>query len=291
MAPARRFPSFPSEKEIRLGKWSLTTNHDLKLTLRRSKTQPLVESFTLTGEIISSSAHELVFSVRTKEEDSLKEIRLLRLKGRWHANENNQLVFLVQKGNREEPLTFEGVWEIGERHELLYRYQKEDPATGHKEEKFISFRGFWEIREKDHLTYSLDLPGNSRFDFEATVGSPSLLAKQGEIRYQIGIRLKGETLLVRKIVFFGKWKVSKDFSLSFEMEYKEGRRHTLSFETTYRVNEKDELIFRLKNQRGADLGIEVTFTKRFFETEGKAFLRLYKDAVESRIEGGVRVPF
>ena len=277
---------------MRLGTWFLTPTHDLKLTFRRGKTKPFTETFTLTGKILSVSANELVFAARTKKEKGLEEVRLLRLKGIWQADHQNRLAFQVKRGTTKRGLlTFEGAWELGENHQILYRYQRRDVATGTKKEELLSFRGVWEIREKDHLTYLLDLRGGSRFDFRAAVQSPSLIGKKGEIRYQVGIRLKGRDLLVRDVVLFGKWKLSRDFSLSFEMAYQEGKRHTFSLRTAYRVNEKHEVVFSLKDKKGNDLGIEVTFTRRFFEAEGKAFLRFYQDALESRVEGGVQVPF
>jgi len=284
-------PFLPTKKEMQLGKWSLTPNHDLKLSLRQAKNQPFRDTITLQGKVISVDANELVFAARTRTEEELDSIRLVKLGGVWRADDQNRLTFLVKKGKEEDPLTFEGGWELGERHEILYRYQKRDLSTGVKTEELLSFRGVWDIDEKDHLTYRLDLDGKSRFDFQATLQSPSLLEKKGEIRYQVGIRLSGQKTLLREVILFGKWKVSKDFSLSFEVAYDEGRRHAIFFNTTYRLNEKNELIFSLKDQKGKGLGVEVTFTQSFFEEEGKAFLRLYKDAVESRLEGGVRVPF
>ena len=284
-------PFLPTEKEMQLGKWSLTSNHDLKLFLRRSKSEPFRENITLQGKLISVDAGELVFAAHGMTEEGRSETRLLKLEGIWRADDQNRLTFQLKKGDPEAPLTFQGAWEIGEYHELLYRYQKKDPLTSEKKEELLSFRGAWEIREKDYLTYLLGLDGKSRFDFQAALQSPSLLGKKGEIRYQIGIRLSGRRTLLREVVLFGKWKVSKDFSLSFEVEYEERRRHAIFFSTSYRLGERNELIFSLKDERGRGLGIEVTFTRSFFEGEGKAFLRLYKDAVESRIEGGVRIPF
>lgn len=284
-------PFLPTKKEMRLGRWSLTPNHDLKLTLRRAKSEPFRENIILQGNIISVSSSELVFAAHGTREDERTETGLVRLEGVWRADDQNRLTFQVKKQDPEAPLTFQGAWEIGKHHELLYRYHKKDPVTGEKKEEFLSFRGVWEIHDKDHLIYTLDLDGKSRFDFRASLQNPSLLAKEGEVRYQVGIRLSGRRTVVREVALFGKWKLSRDLSLSFEIEYEEGRRHAVFFNTTYRLNKKDELIFSLKDQKGKGLGVEVAFTRSFFEGEGKAFLRLYKDAVESRVEGGVRVPF
>ena len=276
---------------MRFGKWSLTPNHDLLLSLRRGKSQPFQESVTLQGKIISVDAGELVFAAHGTTENGRSDSRLVRLEGLWRADDRNRLTFQLKKGDPESPLVFQGVWEIGEHHELLYRYQKKDAVTGEKKEESLAFRGVWEIHEKDHVTYALGLDGKSRFTFQAAVQSPSLLGRKGEIRYQVGIRLSGRKTVLRNVVLFGKWKVSKDFSLSFEVEYNEGKRHAISFNTSYRIGEKDEIVFALKDERERGLGIEVTFTRSFFEGEGKAFLRLYQDAVESRLEGGVRVPY
>ncbi|MFH1857760.1 MAG: hypothetical protein ABH845_02505 [Candidatus Omnitrophota bacterium] len=281
---------FPSTKKMSLGTWSLTPNHDLRLTLQRRKAKPFSETFTFTGTLLSAGPYELVFAARTQKGEGLEEVRLLRLKGIWRANDRNQLVFCVEKGTRGE-LTLEGAWELGKRHQILYRYQKENPDTGAKTEELLSFRGVWEIREKDYLTYRLDLSGNSRFDFRACLQSPSLVGKKGEIRYQLGIQLGGKDRVVRELVLFGKWKFSREASLSFEVEYEEGKRHAIQFKHVFRVNEQDEIVFALKNRKASPLGIEVSFTRSFFEGQGKAMLRFYRDALESRLEVGVRVPF
>ena len=233
----KRVPLFPTQKEMQLGKWSLTPNHDLKLSLREEKNQPFLESVTLKGRIVSVDANELAFAAHGVTEESHTETRLIRLEGSWRADDWNRLSFQLKKGDPEAPLVFQGVWEVDEHYQLLYRYQKKDPVTGEKKEELLSFRGVWEIRKKDYLTYALDINGKSRFDFQAAVQSPSLLGKTGEIRYQVGIRLSGRRTLLRDVVLFGKWKVSKEFSLSFEMEYEEGRRHAISFDTHYRVGE------------------------------------------------------
>ena len=283
---------FPTRKQTRLGRWSLTPNHDLALTLDE-RIGRSGESLTLVGKIISVDAGELVFAVRTRTEEGAEAIRLVKLSGSWRADPENRLTFAVSKGGDEEDLlTFQGAWEVGDHHEILYRYQKRDLATKEKTEEVLAFRGTWEIRENEALTYALTLSGDSRFDFRAALQSPSLIGKKNEIRYQIGIGLSGaKDFTVRKITLFGKWKLSRDLSLSFEMAYGDGARRAVLFGTTYHVNEEDEIIFALKSLEGKNLGIEVTFTRAFFKGEGKAFLQFYKDAVESRIEGGVRIPF
>jgi len=288
----KRHILFPSREEMRLGKWSLTPNHDLQLTLQRGRSRRREESLTLVGKIISADANQLVFSAHRYEDEKLEEVRLVTLKGLWRADEQNRLTFAVAKGEgKEDLLTFEGAWEVGEHHQLLYRYKKRDPDAKRETEEFLSFHGIWEIREDEKLTYSLGFSGKSRFEFRTTLESPTLIAKLGEIRYQVGIRLQGrKDPLLREVALFGKWKLSRGFSLSFEVEYREGS-HAMLFNTAYRVNEKDEIVFTLKNHKGNELGLEVVFTRSFFEGEGKAFLQFYHDAVESRLEGGVKIPF
>lgn len=283
---------FPSKKEMRLGRWSFTPNHDLRLSLRQVKNGPFRESLTLQGKIISVTANALVFAAYGTKENGRIQTRLIRLEGIWQADERNRIIFQVKKGDPEKPLTFQGVWEIGEHHEILYHYQKKDPDTGKELEETLSFQGVWEIRQKDHLTYTLGLSGKSQFDFRATLQSSSLIAKKGEIRYQIGIHLSGrKEPVIREVVLFGKWKLSKALALSFQVEYEERRRHAISFKSSFRINENDEVVFALLDTKGRRLGLEVAFERSFFEEQGKAFLRFYRDAVESRVEGGVRVPF
>jgi len=288
-----RFRRLPTQKETRLGTWRLTPNHDLTLTLRRSKTQPFEETLTFQGNILTASAHALIFSVRTKEENGKRSVRLLRLKGFWRADARNRLVFHVRGGkNKTSPLTFDGIWEVGKHHEILYRYRKRHLATQTEKEEKLILRGAWEVQQKNRITYLLDYARDSRFDFRATFQSASLQPRKDAIRFQVGIRLSGQKRKhLQKVVFFGKWKFKKKTSLSFEMEYEGGKVRTLSFGAQYAVTPQNQLIVSLKNQRGERLGIAITMTRSFLKRGGKAFLRGSRDSVESRIEGGFQVPF
>lgn len=73
--------------------------------------------------------------------------RILKLGGRWQADENNRLRFLVKKEERKvDVLTLQGIWELNRNHEITYRYEKMDLKTKERLERTVIFKGFWEIR-------------------------------------------------------------------------------------------------------------------------------------------------
>jgi len=129
----------------------------------------------------------------------------------------------------------------------------------------------------------------SSFFFKAMLQTPIVYAKEGEVRYRIGIGL-GESKIEKKVDFFGKWRVNRDLSLDFIVRYRQGKVYVSNFKTEYSINLNNKIGFSLKDERGNRLGIEVVFTRRFFK-DAETFIRYRDSAVERAIEAGVRIPF
>ena len=127
----------------------------------------------------------------------------------------------------------------------------------------------------------------SVFHFKGAFQTTSIYAKKGEIRYQAGVDIKGKHK-IQTITLFGKWLLSKDLRLDFEIEYADRKKKTISFGGTYSLSDSADITVNLKSQVGKPLGIELILTKEIFDGDGDLFLRLEKSLEESKIEGGVK---
>lgn len=272
------------------GQWSLTPNHDLALTLGESSSQREGDVLILKGNLLYAESNVLGFAVTTRKKGE-RQARILRLEGKWEADPENRLTFHVEKERGDDDvLRFEAAWEVGKQNELIYRYTKRLLPKGERREETLSLRGFWEISDENRLTYRFDADGESVFHFRATLESRSLLAKEGAVRYQVGIELTGRKRpKPQTITLFGKWKLNHDLSIDFELTHQKGNPQRLHFGATYRLPNNHEVSFSLEDERGRPFGIEVRFKKE--EVGAEFFLRLKRGQKEDLIEAGGRIPF
>ncbi len=264
------------------GKWELTPNHDLQY-----KSKDLDEEIKLTGSLIAAEANALVFAVTERQKDQKTVTSIHKLTGTWKANPKNQLVFEVDKeSGKKDALTFKAAWKINNRHEIVYTYDRVNLKTKRKEAQELVFKGYWDISEKNRLTYYLGGDASSVFRFRGAFQTKSILAKKGEIRYQLGVEVQGRSR-IQTVALFGKWIVSRNFRLSFEMEYNDKKRKTINFGGTYSLSESADVTVNLKSQEGKPLGVELILTKDIFNGDGQTFIRLQKSINESRVEAGM----
>ena len=285
------FGERPGPQAIALdGTWELTRNHELALTLHgaeRSEQQTLY----LKGAIVNAEAHALVFALRRRENDDLTTSQHVTLFGRWQADDHNRLNFLVEKSDAsEDRLTLQGGWEVDPHHELLYRYRQNVEGDRRTTERTLVFEGAWDITKADRLVYRLEGSADSAFEFRASLQSPSLLASEGRMVYQIGVGAARSALQRQRVTLFGTWKLNRDLSISFEIPYANGRVQAIRFEGTFALGPRDRLAVALRNSQREGLGVTVTFTKELMP-DAELFLRLQKDAQEASAIGGVRVWF
>ncbi len=265
------------------GRWTLGPHHEL-----RYQSEDLNEEFNIKGSLIAAEPEALVFAVTERQEDQNIVTSIHKLAGTWRANAKNQLVFEVEKeSGRNDVLTFKGEWEIGKRNQIVYTYEQTDLKTKKKINRELVFQGYWELSEKNRLTYLFAGDSSSAFRFRGAFQTASILAKKGEIRYQIGAEVRGRHKL-KTLALFGKWKFSRSLGLLFEIEGSE-RKNTLIFGGEFRLREDETITVNLKSQTGKPLGVELVFTKDFFGGDGQAFIRLAKSVDESRIEAGVNI--
>ncbi len=216
----------------------------------------------------------------------VSRLRILKLKGTWHANDYNELVFEVtgHKGS-PETYTFKGSWKLNKNQQIEYTFEDGRDT--------LIFKGYWNVSSVNRLVYFLEGSSTSRFEFKVQLESPTLYPKKGEIRYRIGIGLRQSRLTAPNqiLILYGEWKFGRNLGLTFQMDYGQGRIKIIEFgaEVTFGPN---KVIFALKNELGKSVGITLTMTHKFLEhLDAEVFLRLKSRQKEQAIEAGVTIPF
>lgn len=215
-----------------------------------------------------------------------QELRLLKLKGTWKANSQNELVFEAS-GHKGPPkkFTFKGAWKLNKNQQIEY-----STADGRDT---LTFKGHWQIPSSNKLVYFLEGSSKSRFEFKAQLESASMYPKKGAIRFRIGIGIRQRSKVSPRqlLILYGEWKFSRNLGLSFNIDYGQGKVRAIGFraEVTFSRNKVN---LALKNEFGKPLGITLTLTRQLFKSlDAKAFLRLTKRRQEQSIEAGITIPF
>lgn len=274
----------PHQVKLR-GTWSLTEDHQLRLTLDKWRRYTFGDQLTLQGEILDVQKNSLLFAITTRTKDDMPSAYILELSGSWQADEHNRLTFRANKERgASDPLTFEGAWQIDENYQIIYSYQKEQLTRKSKETHTLVFKGRWDIKDKARLSFVLDADSDSRFDFNTTLG----IFKDNYIKYELGIGLSRKKQPVKRtITLFGKWKIKKTIGLVFEVEQEEGKIQTIVFGAEAKLTDKDTVSFNLRNRLNKEIGAELELSHDIFDGDGQAFLRLLKSKQESAILAGV----
>ena len=266
--------------------WELGPNHEVLL-----KSDDKAKEIKFKGSLIGAEPDALVVSYTERESNQKVVTRLLKISGEWKLNQNNQITFQVaKKSGKTDVLTFTSSWKVGAAHEIVYTYEQTNLKTKIKEVQELAFKGYWDISEKNRLTYYVGGDTNNAFRFRGTFQTKSILAKKGEIRYQVGVEVAGKHK-IQTITLFGKWIVSRNLNLSFEIEYDDNETKAITFGGTYALSDSADIIVNLKSQEGKPLGIELILTKEIFNGDGNIFIRLQKTIEESRVEAGMKFKF
>ena len=279
-----RLNQLVDRREVVDGTWRLTRNYEL--IYRRRGPQ---EKILLRGHLVSAQAKRLQFQVSEDQLDGQLQGRRFSLRGRWQADAKNRLAFVVEgQRGRSRWLVLQGAWQVGKRNEIVYRIRKTRLKTRTQPNQLLRFQGVWKIGERRHLTYVLDARSNSQFRFRGTFQSPSVLAKRGEIRYQLGVEARlGPRSKI--LTLFGKWKFSRRLGLTFEMPASSGAVQQIHFGATFSLGPRGSLAAKLKSRKGQLLGLEVIFSRNFLARQGETFVRLKRVLEETVLEGGVRI--
>ena len=266
------------------GTWSLTKEHQLRLTLDKLRRETFGDQLTLQGEILDVRRNSLLFAVSTRTKANLPSVYILELAGSWQADQNNRLTFRVNKEHGKfDSLTFDGAWQIDDNYQIVYSYQKEQLVRKSKEIHTLIFKGSWDIKDKARLSYILSADSASRFDFNTSIG----VFKDTYIKYELGIGISCKRLPVRHaITFFGKWKIKKDIGLVFEVKKVGRKTQEIVFGAEAKLTDKDAVAFKLKNRLNKEIGTEIELSRDIFKGDGRIFLRLLKSRQESAILAG-----
>ena len=266
------------------GTWSLTKEHQLRLTLDKLRRETFGDQLTLQGEILDVRRNSLLFAVSTRTKDNLPSAYILELAGSWQADEHNRLYFRVNKEHGKfDSLIFDGAWQINENYQLAYSYKKERLLRKSKEIHTLIFKGYWDFMDKARISYMLVRDSLSGFNFNAGLG----IFKDNYIKYELGIGLsRNKNPLKRTITFFGKWKVKKNIGLIFEVRKDEKRIQEFIFGAEAKLTDKDMVSFNLRNRLNKEIGAELEFSRNVFKGDGQLFLRLLKSREESAILAG-----
>lgn len=279
-APVPQDLKAPHQVKLR-GKWSLTKNHDLRLTLDKWRRQTFGDQLTLQGDIIDVNKNSSVFAITTRTKGGATSVYTLRLEGSWRADKNNRLTFRVNKDRGEyDILTFDGIWEIGKNYQVIYKYEKTQLVRKLKKVHALIFKGYWDIKDKARVSCVIDKNTDSVFNFKTSLG----IFNDDYIKYELGIGLSRRPKpLKRTITLFGTWKVKKDVGLVFEVEYNNRKVNTIVFGAEARLSGKDTVSFKLKNDLNRQIGAELELSHKILKGDGQAFLRLLKSSRESAI--------
>ena len=242
------------------GEWSLTDKHELKLTLEKEARETFGDSITLQGEILDVDKSSLLFAVTTTTKEKTQATYALILSGSWRADRNNRLSFHVRKENgRYDILIFNGVWEINKNHQIVYQYEKARLLRKKRETHTLIFKGRWNIKESLRVSYVLSADTGSAFDFKTSAG----ILDKDHIQYELGIGIAGRARPVKRtITLSGKWNMTKNAALTFEIEY------------------ENKII------KAINFGAALKFSRKIAGGDGEAFLRAIASKRESAVYAG-----
>ena len=269
------------------GRWQLNEEHDLEIISDKYAGGCL----TLKINIISVRPDAFIFGVNQIDSQGMSHLRILKLSGIWVSDQYNRINFSVEKKVSSGTLIFQGQWQINKSQQITYVYEKTDLKTKSRIKNTLVFEGFWQINSSQKLTYILGYSDKSRFDFRAQLESPSLYPQKGVIKYRIGIGVRRQR---RKnvIYLYGEWKFNRKLGLFFQMDYGKNGVVKLNFGAVIRPGKENEISFKLTDEIGKFVGINVIFTHRFLKNlDAEAFLKIKRLEKESGIEAGIRVPF
>lgn len=282
-----------SRRLVLNGKWSLTADNDLEYRISASRKGEYGESILFKGVIREVAGSYLSFSVKQVEGSKGSVSSNIKLTGRWQADRNNRITFLVFRGKSSyDSIKFQGAWEVDKKNSLIYRYSKKDLKTGTRNLQTLIFKGFWELG-KNRLIYRVEGRSDSSFSFKAALQTRSIRARSGAIKYQVGIIYSQSGIRKTRrqtITIFGVWKLGRDLSLEFAVKYYGRDLHSISFGISKLVWKDGKLKLSLKSIRGRDLGLELECTKQF-SNDSELFLALAHSARESKVVGGLQVRF
>ncbi len=259
------------------GTWSLTTDHELCLTLDATQDTQFGDKIILSGRFNDVSPNILSFETSHHENPSNITSDIIALQGVWEADENNKLIFKVKKeSGRHDVLTFTNTWIMDDKNRIIYEYETASLVFKKKETQQLTFKGTWDITKNNRLYYELSNGSASGFDFK--VGTSVLEKNQIKTRIMVGTQNKD-------LIISGKWKASDEVGLTFDVTYDNGEVKSIVFGGEFKMSDKDKLSLKLGN------GFEARLTQELIKDVAEFSTAIQTTGSESRATWGVNLKF
>ena len=238
------------------GRWEITPNHEVQYRSAGKN-----EEIKIKGSLVAAEPDALVISVTEKQADQTIVTSIAKLSGKWRLDPKNRIVFEAERGaGKRDALTLKGAWQVGKTNEIVYSYEQRDLKTKKKRIQKLSFSGHWDISDSNRLTYFLGGGSDSAFRFRGAFETQGIRSKKGEIRYQVGAEAAGKHK-IQTIVLFGKWKVSRDLGVSFEIEYADGKKRAIGFSADFPLKDGDAFLMfkKFPDEVRAEAGMKLAW--------------------------------
>ena len=275
------------------GTWKLNERHDLEFGVSASSVWFPGMTISFKTGIISAKSDKIVFSARVTDSGGGVMATVLVFSGRWQADKNNRLTFGVTRyGGKTDRLVFQGAWQVGKNNELFYTYSAKKLKTKEKKDLSFGLKGSWALGPRK-IAYKLEGSSDSVLSFSAALETPSIRARDGEIRYSVGVRFTTggrEREFIRSVAIHGKWKLGRDLSLGFEVTRTSGRKNIIVFNAEKPVFGAGMVSLGLKAEDGKKFGTEIKFVRPFGK-DIELFLAGSRTLRESKVIGGVSGKF
>lgn len=275
------------------GSWSLPDENTLKFSFSGNRSSFTGDSLIFRGNIEKITGSSLLFRARASDTLSGMRTSSIELRGTWQADRSNRLVFRVAKsGGTYDILRLSGEWKVNNNNEIVYRYVRTEMKTKTKSLKSLVFRGFWDLGE-DRIVYRIEGNDKSFFKFKASLQSASLRAASGKIKYQIGVDTSKRSVRGQKVMnvtIFGRWKLSRAFSVEFDV-FRDGKTGKgLKFAAEKVVARKNFIRVSLQSLKGKSLGTDVSFSRKVSDNL-EFFSSLAGFSGEIKVEFGIKGKF
>lgn len=273
--------------KIRLaGSWSLSSGHDLVLSIDRSARDRSSGELRLRGSIIDMSGNQVRFAMTTRSGSGATSTYTIALEGTWLTGRDNSISFGIRRaGGMRGELSFTGTWTVKD-NLLTYTYEKREGARRTATLHTVSLRGRWAIASARSITYTLEAATNASLTFRTGIGS----FKGNRIAYELGIgcanRLRPR---IRTFIIYGTWQVNATAGLQFKVETAGDRIYTIDLAAEATVGHAGTVRLELMSRTGKGLGATLQLTRNFLAGDGEAFLRILGSQEERSIMAGAAI--
>ena len=216
------------------GRYLLNEKHNLVYVLDKWNNQYAGNRLRLKTGIIDARSNEIIFLLNSRQSKNKSSVYTMKLHGAWQADKHNRLTFGVKKGDgRSDTLTFFNAWKVNKNREIEYIF-----GPG---ENSIKLKGSWCIKKRGRLSYILDKRIGSGFNFRTSLGH--VIPKRGKtyLIFNIIIEISKGKHIKRKIIFSGKWSVTKGRKI--ELELSPSRKKIITLKLTKDILDKKGIAY------------------------------------------------